>query len=144
MSHKYVFQMEHKIKKDLFMANETNKEKHLSVRVTNGTHSDLTIYAKAHNMTITKAVEELLQEGLKAKNEPVATKVDIERLVAETKRIQEQQDKLHEQQKRFEEQQETAKLALVQAIQNQPIEIQKFEPPKRSFFDRFRKEKKTD
>lgn len=131
MSHKRVFQMEHKLKKVLFMANETNKEKHLSVRVPNGTHSDLTIYAKAHNMTITKAVEELLQEGLKAKNEPVATKSDIERLVTETKQVQEQQ-------KRLEEQQETAKLALVQAIQNQPVEIQKIEPPKRRWFDFFK------
>ena len=138
-SHKHVFHLEHKTKKDLFMANETNKEKHLSVRVTNGTHSDLIIYVKAHNMTITKAVEELLQEGLKAKNELLATKSDIERLVTETKRIQDQQKQLEEQQKRFEEQQETAKLALVQAIQSQPVEIQKIEPPKRKFLDRSKK-----
>ena len=120
------------------MGTETNKEKRITIRLTNVRHTELTTYAKAHNMTITKAVEELLEEGLKAKNEPVATKSDIERLVAETKRIQEQQDKLHEQQKRFEEQQETAKLALVQAIQSQPVEIQKIEPPKRRWFDFFK------
>ena len=113
------------------MGVETNKEKRITIRLTNVRHSELTTYAKAHNMTLTKAVEELLEEGLKARNEPLATKVDIERLVAETKQVQEQQ-------KRLEEQQETAKLALVQAIQSQPVEIQKIEPPKRRWFDFFK------
>ena len=120
------------------MGIETNKEKRITIRLTNVRHSELTTYAKAHNMTLTKAVEELLEEGLKAKSEPLATKVDIERLVAETKQVQEQQKRLEEQQKRFAEQQETAKLALVQAIQSQPVEIQKIEPPKRRWFDFFK------
>ena len=120
------------------MAENSSNKKSVSLRITNVIHSDVSIYAKAHNLTFTKAVEELLEEGLKARNEPLATKSDIERLVAETKQVQEQQKRLEEQQKRFEERQETTKLALVQAIQSQPVEIQKIEPPKRRWFDFFK------
>ena len=85
------------------MATKQSKEKHISVRVPNGTHSAITIYAKANGLTITQAVEELLEEGLKSKNDPVAKKSDIDKLVAES---------------------ELTRLALVEAIKNQPIEIQ--------------------
>ena len=106
------------------MGTETNKEKRITIRLTNVRHSELTTYAKAHNMTLTKAVEQLLDEGLKAKNNQIITKSDIELVLSETKRIQEQQQRLSEQN-------ETTRAALVQAIQNQPIAaIQQPQPPK--------------
>lgn len=109
--------MSDKWKKVLFMGTETNKEKRITIRLTNVRHSELTTYAKAHNMTLTKAVEQLLEEGLKSKCEPVAKKSDIERLIAETQKL--------------EQSHETTRVALVQAIQNQPIAaIQQPQPPK--------------
>ena len=89
------------------MAEKLKKEKHISVRVPNGTHSELTTYAKAHGLTLTQAINELLEEGLKSKSEPVAKKSDIERLIAETQKL--------------EQSHETTRVALVQAIKNQPI-----------------------
>ena len=65
------------------MAQKNIKEKHLSVRVTNGTHSQISTYAAANNMTLSKAVETLLQRGLQAELEPLATRNDIELLKSE-------------------------------------------------------------
>ena len=115
------------------MGNNSSNKKSISLRITNEIHSKVMIYANANNLTLTKAIEDLVEEGLRAKNEPVATKTDIERLVAETKRVQEQQEKI-------QQQQETTKLALVQAIQNQPVEIQKLEPPKKKWYEFFKRE----
>ncbi len=92
------------------MSDKSKKEKRITVRLTNVRHSELTIYAKAHNITLTKAVEELIEEGWKAKNDPLAKKSDIEKLLSETKQLQEQQ--------------ELTKNALIYAIQNQPIAVQ--------------------
>ncbi len=101
------------------MSDELRKEKRITVRLTNVRHSELIIYAKAHNITLTKAVEDLIEEGWKAKNDPLAKKSDIEKLLSETKQLQEQQ--------------ELTKNALIYAIQNQPIAIQnQLEEPKRN------------
>ena len=62
------------------MAQNSNKEKHISVRVTNGTHSQLTTYAKANNLTLSKAVESLIEKGLQSELDPLATRKDIELL----------------------------------------------------------------
>ncbi len=117
-----------KLKKDPLMAKNSNKEQHISVRVTNVIHSQLTIYAKANNLTLSKAVEELLEEGLKSKNEPPAKKSDIDRLITETKRLQEQE--------------ELAYTAIIHAIQNQPVAVQQLEQPKQRKFLKFLKPKK--
>ena len=93
------------------MSTKNNKEKRITVRLTNSRHSNLLVFAKAHEMTISKAIEFLLDEGLKSQNqEPIATKSDIDRLLTETKQLQEQQ--------------EITKIALVQAIKEQPITVQ--------------------
>jgi hypothetical protein len=85
------------------MTNKNGKEKLVSLRMTNVIHSDITIYAKANGLNFSQAVCELLEEGIKAKNDPVAKKSDIDKLTAET---------------------ELTRVALVEAIKNQPIEIQ--------------------
>jgi hypothetical protein len=103
------------------VAKFSNKENRITIRLTNVMHSQLTTYAKAYNMTLTKAVEQLLDEGLKAKNNQLVTKSDIELVLSETMRIKEQQQRLSEQN-------ETTRVALVQAIQNQPIAA--MQPPK--------------
>lgn len=92
------------------MANNSNKEKHISVRVTNGTHSELTIYAKAHNCTLSKAIEDLVEAGLKAEHVRVATKEDIELLMSDNKR-------------RDLELEKALKL-LQEEVKNQPITVQ--------------------
>ena len=103
------------LKKVKRMANKNGKEKLVSLRMTNVIHSDITIYAKANGLNFSQAVCELLEEGLKAKNDPVAKKSDIDKLTAET---------------------ELTRLALVEAIKNQPIAIQPkmIEEKKTGFF----------
>ena len=96
------------------MSQKSSKKKNVSMRIANAIHSDVTIFAKAHNLTFTEAVEQLLEEGLKSKSEPVAKRSDIERLIAETQKL--------------EQSHETTRVALVQAIKNQPIAA--MQPPK--------------
>lgn len=93
------------------MAEEKNKSKHISVRVPNVTHSELQVFAKAHDMTMSKAVLFLIEEGLKAQNqEPAATKADIERLL---------------------DKQTTAQALILTAIKEQPIITQQLAEPKK-------------
>ena len=103
-------------KKGHVMTQEKGKSKHISVRVPNKTHSELQVFAKAHDMTITKTVVYLLSAGLKAENqEPVATKTDIDRLL---------------------DKQEVTQALILTAIKEQPIVVQQIEEPKkkRKFF----------
>jgi uncharacterized coiled-coil DUF342 family protein len=113
------------------MPAETNKEKRITVRMTNSRHAELTTYAKAHNMTLTKAVEELLELGLKAQLKPPAEKSDIERIETKLEAL--------------EAKQQTSATLLLDAIKNQPIAVQPLpapteeeqdEPKKQGFFKR--------
>lgn len=111
------------------MAQNTNKEKHISVRVTNGTHSQLTTYSKAHNLTLSKAVETLIEKGLQSELEPLATRKDIELLKSESKERDLDLEK--------------SLIMLNDTIKNYPIQIQpqnllefEEEKPKQSFWKR--------
>lgn len=97
------------------MAVNSNKEKHISVRVTNATHSEVTTYAKAHNYTFSKAVEVLLESGLKAEHQQLATKTDIELLLSDNKRR--------------DAEEQTRLTLLLDAIKNQPITVQQLQEP---------------
>lgn len=97
------------------MSQNSNKEKHISVRVTNGTHSQLTTYAKANNLTLSKAVETLLQRGLVSELEPLATRNDIQLLKSEYKQHNSELEK--------------SLLLLKQAIENQPLVTQQLAAP---------------
>lgn len=100
------------------MTKNSNKEKHLSVRVTNGTHSELVTYAKAHNLTLSKTVELLLEKGLKSEMEQVATKDDIEIIKSKIETL--------------EANEITRNTLLIDAIKNQPIAVQnQLEEPKK-------------
>lgn len=77
--------------------------------VPNGTHSRLTTYAKSKGITLTNAIENLLEIGLQAELDPPANRSDIERLIAH---------------------QETTRAVIVQAIKEQPITLQELPPPK--------------
>ncbi len=90
--------------------NKSDKTKNVSLRMTNALHAKLMAYATAHDLTQTKAIEELLEKALKAQSESLATKTDIELLLSETRRLQDKQ--------------ESTQATLMQAIQNQPITIQ--------------------
>lgn len=109
------------------MNQKSSNKKNVSMRIANAIHSDVSIFAKAHNLTFTQAVEQLLEEGLKSKSEPVAKKSDIERLIAETQKL--------------EQSHETTRAALVQAIKNQPIAAmeQRSQPAKHKFLQFLRK-----
>lgn len=97
------------------MAQKNIKEKHISVRVTNGTHSQISTYAAANNMTLSKAVETLLQRGLQAELEPLATRKDIELLKSEYKHHNSELEK--------------SLLLLHNAIKNQPLVTQQLAAP---------------
>lgn len=112
--------MEHKLKKDQFMAeksNKSNKEKHLSVRVTNATHAKIATYANAHEITVSKAVEQLIEKALKTELEPLATKNDIETLKSKLEVL--------------EAAETTRNTILLDAIKNQPVTVQELALPKK-------------
>ena len=97
------------------MSQKNIKEKHISVRVTNGTHSQISTYAAANNMTLSKAVETLLQRGLVAELEPPATRNDIELLKSEYMKHNSELEK--------------SLLLIHNAIENQPLVTQQLAAP---------------
>lgn len=110
MSDKSVRQIADILKKDLYMTKNSVKEKRVTVRLTNSRHSELTTYAKAHEMSLSQAIETLVDAGLKAEHIRVATKEDIELLVSDNKRRDLELEK--------------ALNLLHEEIKNQPIQIQ--------------------
>ena len=67
------------------MTKTSNKEKRVTVRLTNSRHSELTTYAKAHEISLSKAIETLVDAGLKAEQLHVATKEDVQLLASDIK-----------------------------------------------------------
>ena len=102
------------------MTKKINKEKRITVRLTNSRHSELTSYAKAHELSLSEAVDFLIDKGLKSEFKQVATKEDIDRLIAENQKLQQQH--------------ETTRAVIVQAIKEQPITVQQLPDTKKSIF----------
>ena len=97
------------------MTKTSNKEKRVTVRLTNSRHSELTTYAKAHEISLSQAIETLVDAGLKAEQLHVATKEDVQLLASDIKHHN------AELEKNF--------LLLQQAIENQPLVTQQLAAP---------------
>lgn len=109
------------------MTKNSNKEKRVTVRLTNSRHSELMTYAKAHEMSLSQAIETLITAGLKSEQVHVATKEDIQLLASDIKQ------QTSEQTNNF--------LLLQRAIENQPLITQQLssakDVTKKSWWKRF-------
>ena len=101
------------------------KEKRINVRMTNRRHADLTAWAQRHEMSLSEAVEYLVDVGIEAEREPKATRADI--------------DNINTQLKLFKTEYEKSNLMLMQTIKDQPLQV--LEAPKKSFLDKFKRKK---
>ena len=105
------------------MAQNSNKDKRVTVRLTNSRYEELKRYATANELTLSVAIEQLVNKGLEADRIKLATHDDIELIIENIKR----QDAEVENQM----------LRLMDAIKNQPIAVQnQLEEPKKSWWKR--------
>lgn len=96
------------------MAKKINKNKQVSLRISSEIHSKLTTYANAHSLSLTDACVRLIENGLIAEYQQLATKDDIERLMLDNKRR--------------DSEEQTRLTLLLDAIKNQPIAVQQLPP----------------
>lgn len=105
------------------MSENQTKEKHISVRVKNEKYLQLSTYAHTHNLTFSKAVEILLEQGLKSELQqtPNTSKDEQSEVVSALIHQLEQKDiQLREKDKQLEQLGDSVKI-LSQALHDAQI-----------------------
>ena len=97
------------------MSKTSNKEKRVTVRLTNSRYTALSAYAKSQETSLSQAIDNLVDAGLKAEQLHVATKEDVQLLASDIKQRDSELEK--------------SLLLLHNAIENQPLVTQQLAAP---------------